>query len=280
MMSQKEKAQLFQALHTDNSLFLLPNAWDPGSAVIYEKAGYKAVATSNAGIAYSLGYAESEVLSLNELLSVVQKIVARISIPLAVDVLDGYGSSCKEAVETVRKVINAGAVGISIADTTSYSTSHENFSVEETKTHIKKLSSILKLKEDLDVPFTITARTYAYLQTHGSERTRLEATIERANCYAAAGADCILIPGAVEKTTIASLTAAIAAPVSFLASPIFNNIEQLQDMGVRKLILGSAPARASYHTLITFAEKVSQHDLGGLFSHPFTCKKTKKFFKL
>lgn len=108
---QKEKARRFSAMHKRDSMFILPNAWDAGSAYIFEKQGFEAVATTSAGVAYALGYPDGEDILFRDLLEVVAKIAARVDLPLSVDFERGYGDTGDEVTDNARKLLHAGAVG-------------------------------------------------------------------------------------------------------------------------------------------------------------------------
>ena len=279
MNTQQQQAAHFQELHTRNELFILPNAWDAGSAKIFEKSGYKAIATTSAGIAYSLGYADGEVVTMEELLPVVRQIAKRTTVPLSVDIERGYGATPEEVTKNVRAIIAAGAVGINIEDGYPAAATHAESYLEEITTQVAKIKQLAALKDELNIPFVINARTCAFWLDIGDNDSRLDATIERCNAYVAAGADCIFIPGKLDKETIAALTKAIAAPLNIIASPAFNDIQELQKIGIRRLSLGSGPVRATYAALMDIANTMqNKHDFSALFSHPFSYQKANEFF--
>ena len=113
---QKQRAKEFQALHHNKEMLLLPNAWNAGSAKVFEKEGFKAVATTSAGIAFAMGYADGEIIDIEDLCLVSEQITRRISIPLSVDLERGYSNNPQEVKENVRKILKTGAVGINLED--------------------------------------------------------------------------------------------------------------------------------------------------------------------
>lgn len=275
MKNQRQLALDFQKLHHDDALFILPNAWDAGSAYIFEKAGYKSVATTSAGIAYSLGYADGEVITFDDLLRVIHQITRRISVPLSVDIERGYATTAHDVAANVRSVIEAGAVGINIED--GYP-GNEPY-LESVSEQVQKISHIAALKKELDIPFVINARTCTCLLQIGDEATRISSVIERCNAYASAGADCIFIPGALDQKTVATLVQQIDAPINILATPSFDDIEAMQTIGVRRLSLGSGPVRTAYATLISLASSIqNNHNLDSLFGHSFSYAEANHFF--
>lgn len=275
MNSQRQFALTFQKMHHDNSLFILPNAWDAGSAYIFEKAGYKAVATTSAGIAYSLGYADGEVITFDDVLRVVHQITRRISVPLSVDIERGYATTAHGVAANVRSVIEAGAVGINIEDGHPGDEPH----LENVNKQIQKISHIAALKKELGIPFVINARTCSYLLKIGNEATRITSVIERCNAYVSAGADCIFIPGALDQKTVATLVQEIDAPINILATPAVDNIKAMQAIGVRRLSLGSAPVRTAYAALVDIASSIQDnHNLNSRFGHSFSYAEANNFF--
>ena len=245
-------ANKFQDLHHNKKMFILPNAWDVGSAVVYEKYNFQAVGTSSAGFAYSLGYPDGEIIDFQYIVELVKQITERVDIPVSVDIELGYSDTIDGIVENVTKVIEAGAVGINIEDGYPKPTPH----LEELDFQLEKIKAIAKLKEKLGIPFVINARTCVYLIKAGKEEDRLSIAIERGNAFHRSGADCIFIPGAIKECIIEKLIKNIDAPINILATPSTNNLENLDRLGVRRLSLGSAPARAAYSNLIDNVKQI------------------------
>src|SRR5206468_6162262 len=116
MSAGATKADALRKLHVDGSMLVLPNAWDAGSARIFVEAGFPALATTSAGIAFSLGYMDGERISRDEMLAAVSRITRRISVPITADMEAGYGRAPQAVAETVRRVIDAGAVGMNLEE--------------------------------------------------------------------------------------------------------------------------------------------------------------------
>src|SRR5438876_6217831 len=116
--TQAAKAEQFRKLHRGPKMLLLPNAWDVASARILEEAGHPAIATTSAGIAYSLGYADGQIISRDEMLSVVGRIARAVRVPVTADLEAGYGTTPKAITETVKAAIEAGAIGMNLEDLT------------------------------------------------------------------------------------------------------------------------------------------------------------------
>lgn len=268
-------AKQFQELHHRNKMFILPNAWDVGSAVIYEKNNFPAIGTTSAGFAYSLGYPDGEKIDFEYILQTVKLITERVSIPVSVDIELGYANTIDGIVENVTKIIEAGAVGINIEDGYSAPTPYlENLDIQ-----IKKIQAISNLKEKLGIPFVINARTCVFFIKAGKEDERLSIAIERGNAFHKSGADCVFVPGAIEECIISKLIENISAPINILATPMTSNLENLEQLGVRRLSLGSAPVRAVYSNLIESVQQIqNENKISKLLNHDFSYEIANRIF--
>jgi 2-methylisocitrate lyase-like PEP mutase family enzyme len=266
---QLQLAETFQQLHLSNEMFILPNAWDVGSAVIYEKNNFPAVGTTSAGFAYSLGYPDGQKIDFGHILQLVKMMTERLSIPLTVDIELGYADTIDGIVENVTSLIEAGAVGINIEDGYPNPTPH----LEDLELQIEKIKAIYKLKEKLGIPFVINARTCVYFIKAGKEEERLSIAIERGNAFRKAGA--------VEENDIKCLIENISAPINILTTPVTNNIKNLKQLGVRRLSLGSAPVRAIYSNLIEISKQIQDEiKTEKLLGHSFTYDVANEFFSV
>ena len=153
--AQREKAKAFLRMHQTEGMFVIPNAWDAASAYIYEKAGFAAVATTSAGIAYALGYPDGEQVSLEDLLFVVKKITGRVQIPVSVDFERGYAEDPMQVKENARRLLAVGAVGFNLED------GQADGRLSPLELQIQKIQALCELKKELDLPFVINARTIA-----------------------------------------------------------------------------------------------------------------------
>lgn len=242
---QVARAKEFLALHNAGELLVLPNAWDAGSAVIYQRAGFRAVATSSAGIAFSYGRSDGERVTLTDLLHVVKSMVARLSVPLSVDFETGYGDGLDDTLDSVRSVIRAGAVGINLEDGV-VGEGAKGHKLVDLERQLELLRAVSGLREELGVPFVINARTDPYWLSIGSEAEQLKVSIERGNAFMAAGADCVFVPGNMGTGVISQLVREVGGPLNVILAPLTPSIAELNDLGVGRLTLGSGPARAAY----------------------------------
>lgn len=239
--TQAAKAGQFRKLHYGPKMLLLPNAWDVASARILEEAGHPAIATTSAGIAYSLGYADGEQISRDEMLSVVARIARAVHIPVTADLEAGYGASPQAIVETVKAAIDAGAIGMNLED---LSGDEKNPLVDLPK-QIEKIQVVRETGASMSVPFVLNARTDVFLAAVGPEEARLERTVERLRAYAKAGADCVFAPGVTNHEMIAKLVKAVEAPLNILAVPACPPIAELEKVGVARVSTGSGIMRAA-----------------------------------
>ncbi len=238
---QAEKAERFRKMHGGPRILALPNAWDVASARILEEARYPAIATSSAGIAFSLGHPDGQRVSRDQMLEVVGQISHAVRVPVTADMEAGYGTTVKDMEETAKAVIAAGAIGMNLEDVTADDeSSHVDLAMQ-----VEKIRAIRDTAESLGVPLVLNARTDTYLKPIGEAATRFERTVERLRAYRKAGADCVFAPGVSDRDTIVELVKAIAAPLNILISSGCPSLAELEGMGVARVSAGSAVMRAT-----------------------------------
>lgn len=236
--SPANKAAALLALHRGPG-FVLPNAWDPGSARILEQVGFPAIATTSAGIAWSLGVPDGGALDRDTMLEHIGRIVAAVGVPVTADLEAGYGDTAEEVGRTVARAVELGAVGGNLEDAGSEGL----FGIDEAVDRIAAARAAAP-----PGTFVLNARTDTYFA--GSTEDVFAATVERAVRYLDVGADCIFVPGVVEEATIRRLAAAIPGPlnvVAGLASTI--DAPTLFSLGVKRVSLGGSLARAMLSSL-------------------------------
>src|SRR5512135_893536 len=255
---QKEKAELFLKYHHDKEILVLLNSWDIGSSKLIEASGFKAVATTSMGIAASLGYPDCQVITLSEMLEVITGIVNAVKVPVTVDIEAGYGNNLNEIINSVKKIIAAGIVGINIED--SIDLSPELIDVTE---FCERISAIRALSDSLGFHLVINARTDSFYTSSRSPREKLSESIRRGNKYRDAGADCIFVQPVWDKETISTLVKEINAPINILANPgnaggIPPSVRELQDLGVARLSLGSGLMKATLALMKKVANELTE----------------------
>ena len=251
--SQRQKAESLHALHHGKEILILVNAWDVASACIIEKAGFSAIATSSAGIAFSLGYPDGQQISRAEMLGHVGRIARKVNVPVTADVESGYGSKPEDAAQTARDVIACGAVGLNLEDARDYGKYH----MADLSLQLEKIRAVREIAAQADVPLVLNARTDIYLEKVGAAETRYDLTVKRLAAFRDAGADCVFAPGLQDPQAIARLVKDLDCPLNILAGPGSPSIPELHALGVARVSLGSGPMRATLGYLHRVAEEIS-----------------------
>src|SRR5467141_153973 len=241
---QAEKAEQFRKLHRGPRMLVLPNAWDVASARILEEAGYPAIATTSAGVAFSLGYPDGQRVSREQMLEVVARIARAVRVPVTADMEAGYGTTVQDMSETAKALIAAGAIGLNLEDVTG----EDESSQVNVALQVQKIQAIRETASSLGVPLVLNARTDIYLMPIGPAETRLDRTVARLRAYRQAGADCLFAPGVRDGETIGKLVRALDAPLNILLQPGGAGVSELEKLGVARASLGSGTARAALGT--------------------------------
>ena len=251
---QYRKGQIFKQLHQSDELFVMPNAWNAGSALMLAAEGFKAVGTTSAGIAYGLGIPDYEgLLSRDDALEEARRIAAKINIPVSVDAENGYGHDPETVAQTIRLVAESGAVGANIED---YAATNQK-KLYDIAFSVERIKAARAASDALNFPFTLTARAECYLIGHPDPFAE---SVERANAYREAGADCLFVPGVKDVKTIAALVKEIDGPINvvmgLVGEPI--SVKQLADVGVRRISIGGSLARATFGLIRQAAQEIQQ----------------------
>jgi 2-methylisocitrate lyase-like PEP mutase family enzyme len=250
-MTARQKAEAFRALHARPGAFVIPNPYDVGTARILAGLGFEALATTSAGCAFGLGRPDGAI-TRNEALAHAGSIVEATPLPVSADLENGYADAPDGVALTVRLAAETGLAGCSIEDATGrperpiYDLSHA----------VERIAAAVEAVQGLDCPFMLTARAENFL--HG--RPDLDDTIRRLQAFETAGADVLYAPGLREEAAIRTVCAALGKPVNVimgLAGTAFS-VEQLAALGVRRISLGSALARAALGEFLRAAEEVRQ----------------------
>ena len=251
--AQANKGKLFKDLHSADGILVMPNAWNAGSACMLEAAGFQAVGTTSAGIAFCLGLPDYKgALSREAALDETSRIADALRIPVSVDAENGYGHTPEEVAETVRRVADTGAVGASIED---YSAAYGTGDLYDRALSVERVEAAAAVAESLPFPFTLTARAECYLMGHPNP---FEESVARVNMYREAGADCLYVPGIKDAETIGKLVQEAHGPVNVVmglaGSPM--SVNQLEDLGVKRVSIGGSLARATFGLISRAAEEM------------------------
>ena len=253
---QREKAEQFLKFHQSEEILVLLNSWDIGSSKLIEASGYKAIATTSMGIAASLGYPDSQVITLSEMINSITGIVNAVKAPVTVDIEAGYGNNLNEIIGSVKKIIATGIAGINIEDSIDMSP----VLIDEME-FCERISAIRALSDSLGFHLVINTRTDSFYTSTGSLQEKLSESIKRGNKYREAGADCIFVQPVREKEMISTLVREINAPINILLNPmngtgLLPSISELQDLGVARVSLGSGLMRATLALIKKVADEL------------------------
>ncbi|WP_200626620.1 isocitrate lyase/PEP mutase family protein [Pseudomonas sp. LAM2023] len=238
---QTLRAEAFKALHERDSAFVIPNPWDAGSAKLLASLGFEALATTSAGLAFSLGRPDAEgALSLDDTLGNAGEIVDATALPVAADLENGFGDLPEDCAQAILRAAEVGLVGGSIEDASG----RGDVPIYDLGLAVERVRAAVQAARSLPFPFTLCARAENLL--HG--RLDLDDTIQRLQAYAEAGADVLYAPGLRTVEEIRAVVQAVAPrPVNVLMGmpgvPL--SVNQLQDLGVRRISVGSSLARAA-----------------------------------
>jgi len=239
LRSQSDKAEYFRSLHRGPGVLVLPNAWDVPTARLFESVGFKAIATTSAGMLVSLGYEDGESIPFSEFLGAVSRIARVLTVPLTVDVVAGFGPGVHEVVSAVRQIVGVGAVGINIEDF-----EHESKKLFRVEDQVEKIKAIRKLGETMGVNLVINARTDAFRYAEGGEEDRFREALRRGEFYRDAGADCVYPMGLTQANLIREYVRTLNFPVNVMVTKNTPSVQELEALGVKRLSFGPAAAYA------------------------------------
>ena len=239
--TQQARAEALRALHDGPFPLILLNAWDVIGARIFEEAGCRAIGTTSAGIAATLGYPDGERVSRDEQLAVVERIANAVAVPVSADIEAGYGETPEAVAGTTRAAIAAGAVGLNLED----GTGDPDRPLTDIALQVAKIRAVRAAAAAAGMPVVLNARTDVYWAAVGDVDRRFEAAVERLQAYRVAGADCLFVPGVYDAATIGRLVRAVEGPLNVLAGAGTPAIAELSRLGVRRVSVGSAAMRAT-----------------------------------
>ncbi|MGM7643687.1 isocitrate lyase/PEP mutase family protein [Nocardia sp. JW2] len=256
--AQRKRAQAFVELHR-SGCFLLPNAWDAGSARVLEAAGFPAIATTSAGIAFSYGRPDHDFHASEEdgrvdkgtMMRRIGEITGAVGIPVSADLEEGYGPDAQAVATTIAEAIAAGAAGGNIEDFTG-----ERAAPLFEEVHaVDRVRAARAAVAASGAPFVLVGRTDVLLVGGG-----LDEAIRRGNAYLAAGADCVFVPGAADTETIATLVRELDGPLNVVMGLTASlTMAELADLGVRRVTVGGSIARMLYRHLFDAARELADH---------------------
>jgi 2-methylisocitrate lyase-like PEP mutase family enzyme len=253
--AQSQKGETFRALH-EGETFVIPNPWDAGSAKVLAGLGYKALATTSSGFAFTLGKPDGGA-TLDEVAAHVELVSEATDLPLSVDLENGYGPAPEEAAGAITRVGKAGAVGGSIEDW-----DRDEGKIYERERAAERIAAAAEAARSFDFPFILTARAENFLR----ENPDLDDTIARLKAYEEAGADVLFAPGLRKVEDVRAICEAVGKPVNVLGSPRLGmTIEEIFGAGAQRISVGGGLTWAAVDAAIEVAERIiDEGDLSGL----------------
>jgi 2-methylisocitrate lyase-like PEP mutase family enzyme len=250
--TQVEKGQIFAALHERDRAFIIPNPWDVGTARLLAQLGFEALATTSAGYSFSVGQPDNSVARA-EMLMHVATIASATDLPVSADLENGFGDFPEIVAETFKFAAAAGLVGGSIEDMSR----QPGRPIYEIGFATERVRAAAEVVRDLPFAFTLTARAENYL----AGRPDLSDTIKRLQAYQAAGADVLYAPGIVSQEDIATLVKSVDRPVNVVMGlqGVQLSLDELSALGVKRVSVGSALARAALGAFLRAAREMREH---------------------
>ncbi|WP_122665232.1 isocitrate lyase/PEP mutase family protein [Pseudomonas viridiflava] len=249
------RAQTFKALHERDHAFVIPNPWDAGSAKLLASMGFEALATTSAGLAFTLGRADAEgALSFAESLENIRAIVAATELPVAADLENCFADSPEDCAANLLAAAQAGIIGGSIEDATGKT----DQPIYDFELSVARVRAAALAARSLPFPFMLTARAENLL----NGRMDFADTLNRLQAYADAGADMLYAPGLRTREEVIAVVRAVAPkPVNVLMGlgGVTLTVAELSDCGVKRISVGSSLVRAAFGGLYRAAEEIRTH---------------------
>jgi len=260
-MTSAELAARFHHLHqAPGPALVLPNCWDVVTARLIEQAGAPALATTSAGVAWSLGAVDGHQLDRGLMVEHLRRITTAVQVPVTCDIEGGYGEGDDALAETVRLVVGAGAVGVNLEDSTPLG------ELRDLADAAHRVAVVREAADQAGLDLYLNARTDTYL----SGSADLDETVARAHAFLQAGASGIFVPGTADLDIIEELTSAIPAPVNILVGPASPPVAELAAAGVRRVSTGSSLAGAVLGHVSRAARELLGHGTYGELADPYT----------
>jgi 2-methylisocitrate lyase-like PEP mutase family enzyme len=253
-MSQADKGSAFRAMHHAAAPLVVPNPWDPGTARLCADLGFKALATTSAGTAYSLGRPDAAgAVTRDEALTNAKLIVDAVDLPVTADLENLYAHEPEAAAATIPMAAATGLVGCSIEDASG----RAGDQIYAFDLAVERVRAAVAAARALPFPFTLAARAENFL--HGVRD--LDDTIRRLQAYAAAGADVVYAPGLPDRAAIRRVIQSVAVPVNILVSKgnADLTVAELTALGARRISVGGSLYRAAIQGFIEGAEEIVRH---------------------
>ncbi|MGA9371949.1 MAG: isocitrate lyase/phosphoenolpyruvate mutase family protein [Solirubrobacterales bacterium] len=254
-LTQREKAETFRDLH-EGEPFVIPNPWDAGSAKVLAGLGFRALATTSGGLAFTLGRPDGSV-TLDEVTAHITAVDEATDLPVSVDLENGYGPAPEDAGRAITAAAEAGAVGGSIEDY-----DRDDGELYDVKRATERVAAAVEAARALDFPFTLTARA----ENHLRGNPNLDDTITRLRAFEEAGADVLYAPALLSADEIKAVCDAVSKPVNVLAFGALGlSLDEIAAAGAQRVSVGSGLTWSATNGAIEAAERIiDDGDFSGL----------------
>ena len=252
MRTQAEKAERFRALHHRDHAFIIPNPWDVGTARLLETLGFEALATTSAGFAFSVGRPDGAV-GREQMLVHAAQIAAATDLPVSADLENCYADDPGGAADTVRLAAKAGLAGCSVEDVPE----GRGRGPYELSLAAERVRAAAEAAHSMPFPFTLTARAENFIVG----RPDLRDTIARLQSFQEVGADVLYAPGLKTREEIVAVVRSVDRPVNVIMGlqGVQLNLDELSEMGIKRISVGSALSRAALSTFYRAALEMKEH---------------------
>jgi len=252
---QKSLSLQFRDLNRRGGL-LLPNAWDAASACVFEKAGFPAIGTTSAGIAYSRGWRDGERIERAAMVREIAVIANAVRVPVTADIEAGYGPRPADVAETVEAALDAGVVGVNLEDNTHGARKEPLYDVDE---QAARIGAARAAADRRGIALVINARTDTFLAEVGADvEEQTAATIERGRAYLKAGADLVFVPLLVDPGIVRRLAEGVDGPISLMILPGAPPAETLFAAGAKRISIGQTAMLAALGVIAEIADEMRQ----------------------
>lgn len=248
---KSRRATRFRELHDSSELLVLPNPWNPGTARLFENLGAKALATTSAGLAFSMGRRDGDgAVSSDETFSHVEDILSATSLPVSADLENGFGESPEAVAACIRRAIEVGLSGGSIEDATY----REQDPILDRSLAVERIEAAVEAARSSGIPFLLTARSENFVRN----RPDFEDTLWRLKAYEKAGADVLFAPGLPDEEALRQVCQGVQKPVNYVAGigPTRFTLDELRNLGVARVSIGTSFVRTSLAAALNAAREV------------------------
>ena len=246
----KSNFEVFKALHHSENLFILPNAWDAKSALIFQENKFPAVATSSSAVAASLGYEDGECMSFEEYLFIVKRILAAVKIPMTVDIEMGYGKTNEKIAANIKQLAELGVAGINIEDSTI---ENSNRSLKDANEFAKTIEYIRSKLTSENLALFINIRCDTYLL---DVKDKQNETTRRLKIYESTGANAIFLPCINNESDITEAVGNSKLPINVMCIPGLPSFDKLNELGVKRVSMGPFLFNSVYKKVSEFSQKI------------------------